>query len=99
AHQGERDRRNRRERARQQEIALAPAAEEGHGVREQSVHGLDHPRDEDDPAEVRDLGGRQPELVLERERDHLIGVVYFSQGMYHVTDQMVTLTLKDQFGL
>src|SRR6059036_2203949 len=29
----------------------------------------------------------------------LFGVVYFSQGMYHVTDQMVTLTLKDQFGL
>src|SRR5215813_1743307 len=29
----------------------------------------------------------------------LFGVVYFSQGMYHVTDQMVTLTLKEQFGL
>jgi MFS family permease len=29
----------------------------------------------------------------------LFGVVYFSQGMYHVPDQMVTLTLKEGFGL
>src|SRR3989449_3762832 len=29
----------------------------------------------------------------------LFGIVYFSQGMYHVSDQMVTLTLKEQFGL
>ena len=29
----------------------------------------------------------------------LFAVVYFSQGMYHVADQMVTLTLKERFGL
>jgi MFS family permease len=29
----------------------------------------------------------------------LFAVVYFSQGMYHVSDQMVTLTLKERLGL
>jgi MFS family permease len=29
----------------------------------------------------------------------LFAVVYFSQGMYHVTDQVVTLTLKERLGL
>ena len=29
----------------------------------------------------------------------LFGVVYFSQGMYHVTDQVITLTLKERLGL
>jgi MFS family permease len=29
----------------------------------------------------------------------LFAVVYFSQGMYHVTDQIITLTLKERLGL
>jgi MFS family permease len=29
----------------------------------------------------------------------LFAVVYFSQGMYHVSDQMLTLTLKERLGL
>src|SRR6267143_4428223 len=29
----------------------------------------------------------------------LFAVVYFSQGMYHVTDQVLTLTLKERLGL
>jgi MFS family permease len=29
----------------------------------------------------------------------LFAVVYFSQGMYHVSDQTLTLTLKERFGL
>src|SRR5882724_13068446 len=29
----------------------------------------------------------------------LFAVVYFSQGMYHVADQVLTLTLKEQLGL
>src|SRR2546428_4922351 len=29
----------------------------------------------------------------------LFAVVYFSQGMYHVADQVLTLTLKERFGL
>src|SRR6267142_2986864 len=29
----------------------------------------------------------------------LFAVVYFSQGMYHIADQVLTLTLKEQLGL
>jgi hypothetical protein len=29
----------------------------------------------------------------------LFAVVYFSQGMYHVADQTVTLTLKERLGM
>src|SRR5207245_7842656 len=29
----------------------------------------------------------------------LVAVVYFSQGMYHVADQVLTLTLKERLGL
>src|SRR5439155_485229 len=68
---GEEEPSERRESGGHQEIALPPAAEEGHEVREQAVGWLDEPGDGADEEEIGDLARREPPL-LEHNGDRLV---------------------------